>query len=190
LSGTLNDTTTLGQPMGGHLITVTGTYTVAGQLHTVTRSATTNQVGSWSTSVTTADVGARFTWQAAFAGDNGFHASQAPSRVLSVQPTLTATANLPWNGTQYSAPHGTLATVSGVSTPAMAGATLKLQTKLKGTTTWVASGITVTVAANGAYSTAVSFPSAVKEYLRLSYTGSSTGPWLTTKSPARLFVIS
>ena len=39
--------------------------------------------------------------------------------------------NLPWNGTQFTAPHGTVATLSGISTPAMAGAVVKVQTKLK-----------------------------------------------------------
>lgn len=190
LSGTLIDTTTPTQLMSGRLVTVSGTYSVAGQVHNVTKSATTDQIGNWSVSVTTADVGARLTWQAAYAGDNGFHASQSPTHVLMVKPTLTTISNLPWNGAQYTTRHGTVATLSGASSPAMAGATLKVQTRLTGTTRWVSSGITVTVAANGTYSTPITFSTAVKEYIRFSYTGSQTGPWLSTNSPARLFVVT
>jgi subtilase family serine protease len=188
LSGTLNDTTAPTTLMSGRTITITGTYTVAGQLHTVTRSTTTTAVGNWSLAVTTADVGARMTWHAAYAGDPGFAASQSPTQILMVKPTLTTASNLPWNGTQYTTQHGTTATLTGVSTPAMTGAILKLQTRLKGTTTWTTTSITATVTANGSYSTTITFTSPIKEYIRFSFTGSNTGPWLTTKSPARLFV--
>lgn len=190
LSGSLTDSTTPTRMVSGRTVTITGTYTVAGQTHTVTKTAVTDAGGNWKVGVTTADVGARFTWQAAFAGDSAFHASQSPSHVLMVQPTLTTSSNLHWNGTQYSAVHGTVATLSGVSTPAMVGAVLTVQTKASGTTTWVSTTTTVTVAADGTYSTQFAFSKAVKESIRFKYTGKQSGPWLSAKSPARVFSIS
>ena len=74
--------------------------------------------------------------------------------------------------------------------PAMPGAVLTVQTRVKCTTKWISSGVTVTVGANGTYSTPFTFASAVKEYIRFSYTGSQTGPWLSAKSPGRLFVVT
>jgi kumamolisin len=188
LSGSLHDTTTPTHFMSGRTVSVTGSYTVAGQVHTITRTAMTDAGGNWSLVLTTADVGARLTWHATYAGDPGYRASQSPTGVLMVQPTLTTASDLPWNGTQYTTQHGTTATVSGVSTPAMAGATLKLQTRAKGTTRWTTTTITATADATGSYSTTITLPSAVKEYIRFTYTGSSSGPWVSTKSPARLFV--
>jgi hypothetical protein len=190
LSGSLTDSTTPTRMVSGRTVTITGTYTVAGQSHTVTKTATTDSGGNWNVAVTTAEVGARFTWQAAFAGDSAFHASQSSSHVLTVQPTLTTSANLYWNGKQYSAVHGTVAILSGVSTPAMAGAVLTVQTKPSGTTTWVSSAITATVAADGTYSTSMTFGKAVKESIRFTYAGKQSGPWLSAKSPARVFSIT
>jgi kumamolisin len=190
ISGSLTDSTTPTHLVSGRTVTVTGTYTVAGQAHTVTKTATTDAGGNWSVPVTTADVGARFTWQASFAGDSAFRASQTGSQTLMVQPTLTTSSNLHWNGKQYSAVHGTVATLSGVSTPSMAGAVLTVQTKPSGTTRWVSTTTTVTVAADGTYSTPFTFATAVKESVRFTYAGRASGPWLSTKSPARIFSIT
>ena len=189
ITGTLNDTTTPSRLMSGRTVTLSGTYTVAGVTHTVTRTATTTQIGNYSFALTTADVGARFTWQVNYAGDTGFHVSQSTSRVLTVQPTLTTVSNLKWNGTQYSGTHSVTTTLSGVSTPAMAGAVLTVQTEAKGTTKWVSTSTTVTVASNGSYSVSFTFAAAVKESLRFIYTGTQSTPWLTAKSPAKPFVI-
>jgi kumamolisin len=190
ISGSLTDSTTSTHLVSGRTVTVTGTYTVAGQAHTVTKTATTDVGGNWSVPVTTADVGARFTWQASFAGDGAFRASQTGSQTLMVQPTLTTSSNLLWNGKQYSAVHGTVATLSGVSTPAMADAVLTVQTKASGTTKWVSTTTTVTVASDGSYSTPFTFTTAVKESIRFKYAGKASGPWLSTKSPAKLFSIT
>ncbi len=190
LSGSLTDPTTPTRMVSGRTVTITGTYTVAGQLHTVTKTATTDAGGNWSVPVTTADVGARFTWQATFPGDSAFKASQSGNQTLMVQPTLTTASNLHWNGKQYSAVHGTVATLSGVSTPAMAGAVLTVQTKASGTTRWVSTTTTVTVAADGTYSTPFTFGTAVKESVRFNYAGKASGPWLSAKSPARVFSIT
>ena len=51
----------------------------------------------------------------------------------------------------------------------MAGATLKVQTRRKGTTKWSTSTITATVAANGSYSTTITIPAAISEYIRFTY---------------------
>jgi kumamolisin len=190
LAGSLTDPTTPTRMVSGRTVTVTGTYTVAGQLHTVTKTATTDAGGNWTLPITTADVGARFTWHASFAGDSAFKASQSGNQTLMVQPTLTTASNLHWNGKQYSAVHGTVATLSGVSTPAMSGAVLTVQTKASGTTRWVSTTTTVTVAADGTYSTPFTFGTAVKESVRFNYAGKASGPWLSAKSPAKVFSIT
>jgi hypothetical protein len=190
LSGSLTDSTTPTRMVSGRTVTITGTYTVAGVVHTATKTATTDAGGNWNVAVTTADIGARFTWQASFAGDSAFKASQTGSQALMVQPTLTTSSNLHWNGKQYSAVHPTVATLSGVSTPAMAGAVLAVQTKASGSTKWVSTATTVTVAADGTYSTPLTFGTAVKESIRFNYTGKASGPWLSAKSPAKVFSIT
>ncbi len=171
-------------------MTVTGSFTVNGQLHPILLTATTGAGGGWTTTVTTATVGARFTWHAAYAGESGIAASQSPDRTLTVLPTLTTGSSLKWSGTQYTIKHGKPVTLNGRSTPAMAGAKLTVQTKLKGGTTWKPAGITVTVALDGTYKTPIGFTKAVKESIRFVYTGTAAGPWLSANSPARLFVVT
>ncbi|HKV69082.1 MAG TPA: S53 family peptidase [Gaiellales bacterium] len=190
ISGSLTDSTTPTHLVAGRTVTVSGTYTVAGVVHTVAKTATTDAGGNWSVPVTTADIGARFTWQAKFAGDGAFKASQTGSQALMVQPTLTTSSNLHWNGKQYSGVHPVVATLSGVSTPAMAGAVLTVQTKASGSTKWVSTTTTVTVAADGSYSTPFTFGAAVKESIRFNYAGKASGPWLSAKSPAKVFSVT
>lgn len=189
LSGTLTDTTAAA-PLSGRLVTVTGSYTANGKTVHVTKSATTGPTGTWATAVTTALVGARFTWRAGFAGETGIAAAQSAVHVLTVQPTLTTGSSLIWNGTQYSVKHGKTISIGGKANPGMAGATLAVQVKPKGGSSWKAFGNNVTVAANGTYSVSISFPKAAKQSLRFSYAGSTTRPWLSATSPGRLFVIA
>ena len=189
LSGTLTDTTAAA-PLSGRLVTVTGSYTANGKTVHVTKSATTGPTGTWATAVTTALVGARFTWRAGFAGETGIAAAQSAVHVLTVQPTLTTGSSLIWNGTQYSVKHGKTISIGGKANPGMAGATLAVQVKPKGGSSWKAFGRNVTVAANGTYSVSISFPKAAKQSLRFSYAGSTTRPWLSATSPGRLFVIA
>ena len=189
LSGTLTDTTTAA-PLSGRMVTVTGTYTAAGKQVHVTRTATTSPTGTWAATVTTAVVGARFTWKAGYAGESGIAAAQSGMHVLTVQPTLTTGSSLIWNGTQYSVKHGKTISIGGKANPGMAGAALTVQVKLKSGTTWKAFGKKVTVAGDGTYSLLISFPKAVRQSLRFSYAGSSTRPWLSATSPGRLFVIT
>lgn len=189
LSGTLTDTTTA-SALPGRMVTVAGTYTANGKTVHVTRTATTGSAGTWATAVTTALVGARFTWKAGYAGETGIAAAQSAVHVLTVQPTLTTGSSLIWNGTQYSVKHGRTISIGGKANPGMAGATLTVQAKLKGGTTWKAFGKKATVAADGSYSVSITFPKAVKQSLRFSYAGSTTRPWLSATSPGRLFVIT
>ena len=189
LSGTLTDATTA-SALPGRMVTVTGTYTANGKTVHVTKTAATDPTGTWATAVTTALVGARFTWKAGYAGETGIAAAQSPVHVLTVQPTLTTGSSLIWNGTQYSVKHGKMISIGGKANPGMAGATLIVQGKLKSGTTWKAFGKKATVAADGTYSVSISFPKAVKQSLRFSYAGSTTRPWLSATSPGRLFVVS
>jgi len=57
-------------------------------------------------------------------------------------------------------------------------------------TTWVSTTTTVTVAADGSYSTPFTFSTAVKESIRFNYAGKASGPWLSAKSPAKVFSIT
>jgi hypothetical protein len=56
----------------------------------------------------------------------------------------------------------------------MTGAVLTVQTKASG----------------GTYSTPFMFSTAAKESLRFNYAGKASGPWLSAKSPAKVFSIS
>ena len=156
----------------------------------MTKTATTGPAGTWATTVTTALVRARFSWKAGYAGETGIAAAQSGMHVLKVQPTLTTGSSLLWNGTRYTVMHGKTISVGGKANPGMAGATLTVQVKPSGGTTWKAFGKKATVAADGTYSVSISFPKAAKQSLRFSYAGSATRPWLSATSPGRLFVIT
>ena len=191
ITGSLTDSTNPATLLGGRQLTLTGSYTLAGQVYQVTKTTTTAQTGSYTFALSTADARSRFTWQIDFAGGSGAAVSHSTSRVESVLPTLTTGSSLKWSGTQYTVKHGTAGvTVSGLSTPGMTGAVLTLQTKAKGAAKWVSTATTVTVGADGRYSVPIKFAKAVKESIRFSYAGSATAPWLSATSPARLFVVT
>ena len=81
-------------------------------------------------------------------------------------------------------------TVKGQSTPNMAGKRLTVQTRAATATAWKSTTTAPLVASDGTYAAGFSFPSAGRFYLRLSYTGSTKGPWRSASSPKKLFVVS
>jgi hypothetical protein len=102
--------------------------------------------------------------------------------------SLAATAT--WTGGSYSVAHSVSFTVKGQSTPNMAGKRLTVQTRAATATAWKSTTTTPLVASDGTYAAGFSFLSAGRFYLRLSYTGSTKGPWRSTSSPKKLFVVS
>jgi hypothetical protein len=72
----------------------------------------------------------------------------------------------------------------------MSGGRLTVQMRAATATAWNSTTTTVSVAADGSYAAAFSFPSAGRFYLRFSYAGSTKGPWKSASSPKQLFVVS
>ena len=170
-------------------MTVSGSFPLNGHTGHLTRAVTTDANGAWSTTVNTTQVGARLTWQAAYAGETGIAASHSTGQVLTVRPTLTTGSSLKWNGSRYTVRHGRSFRINGRATPALAGATLSVQVKSTGGV-WKPTGVTVMVAANGTYSTAFAIAKPVRESLRFTYAGSTSRPWLAAYSPGRRFVVT
>ena len=187
--GTLTDQTT-GLPLAGRAITIVNTYSYMGEARSADLSAVTDTVGNWSVPVTTTDAPTRMVWRAFYSGDAGISPSGSGELTLFVQPSLTLAATATWTGSSYSIGHGVTFTVKGQSTPNMSGKRVTVQTRAATATTWKATTTTALVAADGTYATGFSFPSAGRFYLRLSYTGSTKGPWKSASSPKKLFVVS
>jgi len=187
--GTLTDQTT-GHPLSGRTITIVNTYSYMGDVQSADLSAVTDAAGNWSLPVTTADAPTRMVWRALYSGDAGTAASGSGELTLYVQPSLTLAATATWTGSSYSVGHGVTFTVKGQSAPNMAGTRLTVQMRATTATAWKATTTTALVAADGSYAAGFSFPSAGRFYLRLSYTGSTKGPWKSASSPKQLFVVS
>ena len=105
-------------------------------------------------------------------------------------PTLFVRPGLTLASVSHTVTHGVPFTVTGASTPNMAGRTLTVQRRAPGSATWQSTGVTALVAANGTYSAALSLPSVGKTYLRFSYQGSMTGQWRSGYSPKTLFTVT
>ena len=189
LHGSLTDQTT-GLPLAGRKITIVNTYSYMGEARSADLSAVTDKAGNWSLPVTTADAPTRMVWRALYTGDAGIAPSGSGERTLFVQPSLTLAATATLTGGSYSIAHGVSFTVKGQSTPNMAGKRLTVQTRAATATAWKSTTTAALVASDGRYAAGFSFPSAGRFYLRLSYTGSTKGPWRSASSPKKLFVVS
>jgi hypothetical protein len=150
----------------------------------------TDAAGNWSLPVTTADAPTRLVWRAIYTGAAGIAPSGSGELTLFVQPSLSLAATATWTGGSYSVAHSVSFTVKGQSTPNMAGKRLTVQTRAATATAWKSTTTTPLVASDGTYAAGFSFLSAGRFYLRLSYTGSTKGPWRSTSSPKKLFVVS
>jgi hypothetical protein len=189
LHGTLTDQTTR-LPLAGRTITIVNTYSYMGEVQTADLSAVTDAAGNWSVSVTTADAPTRLVWRAFYSGDAGITPSGSGELTLFVQPSLTLAATATWTGSSYSVAHGVTFTVKGQSAPNMAGKRVTVQMRAATATAWKSTTTAPLVASDGTYAAGFSFPSAGRFYLRLSYTGSTNGPWRSASSPKKLFVVS
>jgi kumamolisin len=189
LHGTLTDQTTR-LPLAGRTITIVNTYSYMGEVQTADLSAVTDAAGNWSVSVTTADAPTRLVWRAFYSGDAGIAPSGSGELTLFVQPSLTLAATATWTGSSYSVAHGVTFTVKGQSAPNMAGKRVTVQMRAATATAWKSTTTAPLVASDGTYAAGFSFPSAGRFYLRLSYTGSTNGPWRSASSPKKLFVVS
>jgi hypothetical protein len=188
LYGWLTDQTT-GQPLAGRTVSVLNSFIYHGQATSAALGATTNSSGTWMVCVSTSHVKARMLWQAFYSGESGIDQTQSAVLTLRVRPRLSTASSAHWNGRAYTITQGVTFTLKGASQPNMAGKTLTVQYKPYGGR-WHPTIIHPLIHRDGSYAVKLTFSSPGRVYLRFAYTGSTTGPWLSTTSPARLFVVS
>ncbi len=183
--------TSNGQPVAHEQVLVDFFYTYRGVKRDGMLWATTGTAGKYTIKLTTATIKARASYRASFLGDVGLHPSQTPTlHVMHVQPLLTLTSSLHWNGTRYTVKAGKVFTLSGLSKPALAGQKVSVQWKPRGAKNWKATGITAKVGSAGKYSVKVVFGARVQGQLRFARAGSLTGQWTTAYSPVKAFTAS
>jgi hypothetical protein len=189
LHGVLRDTTT-GLPLSQRRIILQGYYSYRGSMYTVHKLLVTDSNGRWAAGLTISTVKSRMFWYAAYPGEEGLRPALSPARQLYVRPVLTTRANLTWTGTRYVVRHGTAFKLYGVSHPAISGRRVWVQYRVYGASRWHTTSIAARVSSTGTYAARIAISTPGRLYLRFSYVGSSSGPWLSAKSPARLFAVT
>jgi kumamolisin len=136
-------------------------------------SVETDGSGNWS--ITLGTILKRNThWWAVFPGSDAEAGVTTPGPEITVVPKLG-------NSAPSGANRGAKFTVKGTSTPNMHGVKVELQERRSKTGRWhnVAA---VAVGKRGTYSHALSFTTAGAAYLRWSYSGGATHPWMSATS--------
>jgi hypothetical protein len=118
------------------------------------------------------------TWRAIFTGSDTEQGQKASGHAVYVVPKLGSRASV------SSAARGSQFTFRGSSSPNMQGATMRLQVRRSTHASWKTIS-TARVGRTGRFSRTVSFATSGNAYLRWSYRGGKTHPWMSAKSPSR-----
>jgi subtilase family serine protease len=122
-------------------------------------------------------------WQAIFPGSDTEGGVTVPGTTIHVIPRLGSRAS------RSRVPRGTSFTFSGVSTPNMHGARVRLQVRRRAGGAWHTVA-TVAVNRRGGYSRTVRFTTPGAAYLRWSYAGGGSHAWMSATSPSRHVAIT
>jgi hypothetical protein len=167
-----------------------GYFTYNRHLYQVRRYLLTNASGVWSTSISLKNIGSRTQWYVAYPGEEAINSALSAWHTVYVRPKLGIKANVKWTHRHYAVRHGTAFKLGGTESPAMKGNRLTLQYRLYGSRRWHATTIKATITSSGTYVVKLVFSRSVKEYLRWSFKGATSGNWLSATSPGKLFVVS